>query len=234
MKVLLGYILIFIFSISTAFGSEPTSIKVTGKSYNYTVLIPKNWGVIPNDTLIKKFGKGTFDIGLYNLKNKNYFDGEFVQYIYLPTLNTLNQFPFEAITRDVKNSFDAEKNLQKKEDTHLVTHNFRANKEKFMFFIDGKIKSNKKDRICHQNVLLTKFGFLKIFYYDALGNSTHNNAYDDVFTKVSFPAQYKYAEPALKPNNYIWNIAIALTFGLVVYFGILYFSKIKQLFSKTH
>lgn len=209
-----------------------TIIKINGKSCNYSIELPANWDTIPADTLTKRFGKGVFDIGAYNLKNKSYFEGKFVQYLFLPTIKSLNQMTFEQIAKELKNSIDLENKQSPHEPIKNISNNFIADKESYSFRINCKLISGKKERNYTQIILLTKFGFLKIFSYEAFGTKPNNEQANDLLSKIKVSENYKYIEPASKSKFNIWNILIAFAIGLVVYYSILYAPKIKQLFTK--
>lgn len=232
MKKLFIPIVLFCLCVSHNVINASTVIKINGKSCNYSIDLPANWDTIPADTLSKRFGKGVFDIGAYNLKNKSYFEGEFVECLFLPTLKLLNQLTFEQITKELKNSIDIENKQSSHGPIKNVTNNFIADKESYTFRINGKLISGKKERNYTQIILLTKFGFLKIFSYEAVGPKRNNEQANDLLSKIKVSESYKYTEPISKSKLNIWNILIAFTIGLVVYYCILYAPKIKQLFKK--
>ena len=209
-----------------------TTIKINGKSCSYSIDLPANWDTIPADTLTKRFGKGVFDIGAYNLKNKSYFEGEFVQYLFLPTVKSLNQMTFEQIAKELKKSIDFENKQSPHGPIKNVTDNFIEDKESHSFRINSKLISGKKERNYTQIILLTKFGFLKIFSYEAVGTKPNNEQVNNLLSKIKVSESYQYTEPVSKSRFNIWNILIAFAIGLVVYYSILYAPKIKQLFTK--
>jgi len=209
-----------------------TTIKINGKSCNYSIELPANWDTIPADTLTKRFGKGVFDVGAYNMKNKSYFEGEFVQYLFLPTVKSLNQMTFEQITKELKKSIDFENKQFQEGQIRSISDNFIADKESHVFRINGKLISGKKERNYTQIILLTKFGFLKIFSYEAVGTKPNNEQVNNLLSKIKVSESYQYTEPVSKSRFNIWNILIAFAIGLVVYYGILFAPKIKQLFTK--
>jgi len=230
-KIFIPIVLLCLF-VSHNVINASTTIIINGKSCNYSIEMPANWDTIPADTLIKRFGKGMFDIGAYNLKNKSYFEGEFVQYLFLPTVKSLNQMTFEQIAKELKNSIDLENKQSPQGSIKNITDNFIADKESHLFRINGRLISGKKERNYTQIILLTKFGFLKIFSYEAVGAKPNNKGINNLLPKIKVSENYKYIEPASKSRFNIWNLLIALAIGLVVYYGILYAPKIKQLFTK--
>jgi hypothetical protein len=230
-KLFIPIVMLFLL-VSHNLINASTTIKINGKSCNYSIELPANWDTIPADTLTKRFGRGVFDIGTYNLKNKSYFEGGFVQYLFLPTLKSLNQMTFEQITEELKNSIDFENKQSPHGPIKNVTDNFIADKERHVFRINGKLISGKKERNYTQIILLTKFGFLKIFSYEAVGAKSNNEQVNDLLSKVEVSESYKYIEHASKSGFNIFNLLIAFAIGLVVYYGILYIPKIMQLFTK--
>ncbi len=208
------------------------TIKINGKSCNYNIIVPEGWDTIPADTLKSRFGKGLFDVGLYNTNSKSYFDGDYIQYIFLPTIKPLSQFTFAQITKDVQNGINIADKLPKKGEPRLITDNFNADKQNRLFYIAGKITSGTKERKYAQIIVPTKFGFLKIMYYAAKGAVANSITNDKLLATVNIPDNYRYTEPPSKFNLNIWHLLIAFAIGLAVYFSIQYAPKIKQLLTK--
>ena len=106
MRTLFVIIAFQFFSVSLILAIDKTTIKISGKGYNYIVTVPLGWDTIPTDTLKNRFGKGLFDVGLYESKSNNYFDGKYIQYVFMPTRNSLNQFSFDQISKEAHNSVE--------------------------------------------------------------------------------------------------------------------------------
>jgi len=68
-----------------------STLEIKNKNCEYSIKYLKGWHIIPSDTLNIRFGKGFVDAGFYNAKNENYFDGDYIQYIFIPTVKSLNQ-----------------------------------------------------------------------------------------------------------------------------------------------
>lgn len=232
MKTLVVLIVFQIFSVSLILATDTTTIKIKGKGYNYIVTVPFGWDTIPSDTLQSRFGKGLFDVGLYESKNNNYFDGKYIQYVFMPTRNTLNQFSFEQISKEAHNNVDVANKQPQTGKIRLTTNSIISDRDNHLIFINGKIISETKERNYAQIILLTKFGFLKIMQYEAKGTQAAKASYNDLLATVKIPNDLQYIEPSSKFKLNIWHIIIAFAIGLLVYFGIQYAPNVKQLLTK--
>ncbi|MBI9069238.1 MAG: hypothetical protein JEZ09_18215 [Salinivirgaceae bacterium] len=209
-----------------------STIEVNTKSCNYNIIVPEGWDTIPSDTLTNRFGKGLFDIGLYDSKSKSYFDGRYIQYVFMPTLNSLNQYTFAQIYKELQNSIEVSNKQPQTGQIRLITDTIKADRDNLLLFITGKIISETKERNFAQIILPTKFGFLKIMRYEARGEQSINTAYNDLLASVNIPDNFKYTEPTSRFNLNIWHVMIAFAIGMAAYFGIQYAPKIKQLVTK--
>lgn len=228
-------LVLFVLQISFglySFESKAISIKINGKSCNYSIEVPAGLDTIPSDTLINRFGKGFFDVGLYDSKSKGYFDGKYIQYVFMPSRNSLNQFSFAQISKEIQKSIDVAKKQPQTGKFRLITDNFKADQANHLLFITGSIVSGLKARKYVQIMLLTKFGFLKIMQYEALGVQTTNTSYNDLLASVNILDNFKYTEPPSRFNLNIWHLIIAFGLGLLVYFSIQYAPVIKQFLTK--
>lgn len=231
MRTLCVLIAFQLFSGLYNFASAAT-IEINGKSCNYNIIVPEGCDTIPADTLKSRFGKDLFDVGLYDSKSKDYFDGKYIQYVFMPTRNSLNQYTFAQIFKEIQNSIDIANKQPHAGKIRLITDNIKADRDNHLLFITGKIISETKERKYAQIMLLTKFGFLKIMRYEARGEQTINTAYNDLLASVNITNNFIYTEPPSRFNLTIWHIILAFSIGLAVYFSILYAPKIKQLITK--
>ena len=229
------FALLFLFGIICPL-SKAVTIEVKNKSCEYSIQIPSEWDTIPADTLNSRFGKGMIDIGLCKKENDAYFDGEYIQYNFLPTIKSLNQFSFKQIATDFKSSISQINRQKGKDSIRLVIQDFNVSVEQKCFYLNGKIKSNSKERRFSQCIIPTKFGFLKIIHFIAIrGDKNESNlSINGIYSKTTISDNYTYTEPSSKSNLTIWHLVLAFGIGLIVYFNIQYAPKIKQLFKKIN
>ena len=77
------------------------TIQVLQKSCKYTFVIPEGWDTIPRSVLMQKLPGYSIDAGLYPLQQQEYFKGNYILINFLPTIKTLNGFPFKQIEEDL-------------------------------------------------------------------------------------------------------------------------------------
>ena len=96
------------------------TIQVLQKSCKYTFVIPEGWDTIPRSVLMQKLPGYSIDAGLYPLQQQEYFKGNYILINFLPTIKTLNGFPFKQIEEDLVKM--NEKSLLPNTDTLRVTY----------------------------------------------------------------------------------------------------------------
>ena len=126
-KLLVVLLLLTAISLSTLLHAETINVKTS--ACNYKIIIPTGWDTIPTDTIRLILKNDLINIGIYK-KNNDYFTGGFIQYIFIPTVKSLNQFSFSQITEDIQNGLD--KIIKKSKNSKIVLKydNFFADKEK--------------------------------------------------------------------------------------------------------
>jgi hypothetical protein len=234
LKNTLTIIVIHFLSFSYGFPIAETTIEIKGKSCKYNIIVPYGWDTIPVDTLQKKFGKYVYDAGLYfSANNQKYFDGEYIQYSFLATNISLSQFSFAQIVSEFRGGVSSkDKLLGTDKTTELSIDNFIEDIDNKVFYISGKIYSSISEREYNQMLIPTKFGILKVIHYKAKNGTIKSVTDSDLFATVIINPDFKYIEPSPKSNLNIWHIAVAFAIGLVVYFIIQYYPKIRQSSSK--
>ncbi len=230
MRRLIFIMILQLIQVSYCASCHATNLEIKNKNCEYSVQCPTGFDTIPIDTLSNRFGLGLIDAGFFNTKNESYYDGEYIQYIFLPTVKSLNQFSFKQLAADFSKSIKTGENQKQTDTLSLFTTNFKIDIIQQCFYISGKIKKNIKEIFFSQVVIPTKFGFLKVIRYsknqeDGLGEDTFTK---DVISNTQIAANFKYAEPAQKTNLSIWKIVIAFSMALSVYFIILNYPKIRK------
>ncbi len=210
------------------------TIKIEKPSCAYITHIPAGWDTIPEVILHDRFGKDIIDIGIFNKNNETYFEGEHIEYIFIPTAKSLNNFSFKQIAKDLKGNISHTDNQLSVDSIQLFTNNITVLEEQNCFYISGTIKSNVNEVNFSQGIILTKFGFLKIIYYSSLQKKKDDN---DVFIQnivanTLIDEDFIYTEP-LASKLTILHFILAFSIGLVVYVIIQYAPKLKQLLSKN-
>lgn len=214
--------------------SFATTIEIKNKSCEYTVQVTSGWDTIPRDTLNNRFGIDVIDIGLYYKDNETYFEGEYMQFVFLPTVKSLNNFSFKQIVKDFKGSVSQTNNQSKVDSIYLLTHDFIVSEEQMCLYIYGTVKSDLKERSSIQAIIPAKFGFLKIIYYGSINEPKNENNFSiqKVVENTKICGNYSYSEPLAKSKLTIWHFVLAFCISFIVYVIIQYMPKLKQLLSK--
>ena len=209
-----------------------STLEIKNKNCEYSIKHLKGWHIIPSDTLDIRFGKGFVDAGFYNAKNENYFDGDYIQYIFLPTVKSLNQFSFKQLSDNFSkigsNNIPKTFTQNKKDTISLVANDFKIDKLQQCFCISGKIKSNIKEINFAQIVIPAKFGFLKVIHYSKNKGISNDVFFHDIISNTKISDDFKYSAFPSKFHLTAWQIVIAFCIGLAVYFTIIYFPKIRK------
>lgn len=204
-----------------SFPGNAAMIKIDNKSCEYSIQVPNGWETIPEDTLKARFGKNVIDAGLYKKGSNTYFEGEYIQYVFLPTAKSLNQFSFKKLTKNFKRGI-SQSVPQDKDSIRLITENTSVSEEQKCFYIKGTIKSNSIKRSFTQCILPTKFGFLKIIHYRAINKEESELTIEDIYSNTEISDSYFYNGPPSKSSLSVWHIVLAFGIGLVVYIIIQY------------
>lgn len=208
-------------------------LDIQNKNCKYTIVFPTGCDTIPVDTLNNRFGNGTVDAGFYDTSHNSYFDGEYIQYIFLPTTKTLNQFAFKQLADDFSKSVKIGETQKQTDSLSVVTTTFEVDDVKQCFYVSGKFITDIKEIDFNQVVIPTKFGLLKVIRYSKNNCDGMDAFTQEVIANTRIADNFKYTEPPSKFNLNLWKIAIAFAFAIAVYFIILYFPNLrKKLISK--
>ncbi|QZE15063.1 hypothetical protein K4L44_04335 [Halosquirtibacter laminarini] len=202
-------------------------LNIQNKNCKYTIVFPMGCDTIPVDTLNNRFGNGTVDAGFFDTSNNSYFDGEYIQYIFLPTTKTLNQFTFKQLADDFSRSVKIGETQKQTDSLSLVTTDFVVDDIKQCFFVSGKFITDIKEVDFNQVVIPTKFGLLKVIRYSKNSDEGNDAFTQEVIANTKIAENFKYSRPQSKKIG-VWQLVIAFLIGLAVYFSTLYFPKIKN------
>ena len=232
MKMLLIILVFQLLQVEYIVPDYASTLDIKNKNCEYSIKIMKGWETIPLDTINHRFGKGLIDAGFYNTKNASYFDGEYIQYIFIPTLKSLNQFSFKQLSdnfsKNVSKNIPKTYTQNKKDTISLVANDFKIDKLQQWFYISGKIKSKIKEMNFAQIVIPAKFGFLKVIRYTKDQGISDDAFFHDIISNTKISDDFKYVESPSKFKLTAWQIVLAFCIGLAVYFTILYLPKIKK------
>ncbi len=203
-------------------------LDIQNKNCKYTIVFPAGFDTIPMDTLNNRFGIGTVDAGFYDTSNNNYFDGEYIQYVFLPTTKTLNQFPFKQLANDFSKSVKIGETQKQTDSLGLVTTAFEVDDIKQCFYVSGKFITDIKEIDFNQVVIPTKFGLLKVIRYSKNSCDGMNAFTQEVIANTRIADNFKYSQPSSESKLNLWKIAIAFAFAIAVYFIILYFPNLRK------
>lgn len=206
------------------------TIQVLQKSCKYTFVIPEGWDTIPRSVLMQKLPGYSIDAGLYPLQQQEYFKGNYILINFLPTIKTLNGFPFKQIEEDLVKM--NEKSLLPNTDTLRVTYKGTESKKLDGYCHVYTLSSIVKDSValeCVQDLLLTKFGYVSLSGYQKEGGKYALSELLDIMTRnIQIQQPYKYVESASKQHITCVQMIVSVCIGLLAYIIIILFSKRKK------
>lgn len=206
------------------------TIQVLQKSCKYTFVIPEGWDTIPRSVLMQKLPGYSIDAGLYPLQQQEYFKGNYILINFLPTIKTLNGFPFKQIEEDLVKM--NEKSLLPNTDTLRVTYKGTESKKLDGYYHVYTLSSIVKDSValeCVQDLLLTKFGYVSLSGYQKEGGKYALSELLDIMTRnIQIQQPYKYVESASKQHITCVQMIVSVCIGLLAYIIIILFSKRKK------
>lgn len=206
------------------------TIQVLQKSCKYTFVIPEGWDTIPRSVLMQKLPGYSIDARLYPLQQQEYFKGNYILINFLPTIKTLNGFPFKQIEEDLVKM--NEKSLLPNTDTLRVTYKGTESKKLDGYYHVYTLSSIVKDSValeCVQDLLLTKFGYVSLSGYQKEGGKYALSELLDLMTRnIQIQQPYKYVESASKQHITCVQMIVSVCIGLLAYIIIILFSKRKK------
>jgi len=197
----------------------PERIPVQVQSCKFSVTVPEGWDTIPQSALAQKLGKGVAVMGLYPKGKTDYFEEKYMVLSFLPTLNSLNNLPCKAIYDELKGMMK-QNSIPNNDSIHVVYNGMDSLSAGDKFQIQSNTTIYKDSAIvnCQQILLLSRFGYICIAYYD---KNEIPSASDTVLQKliqdIDIDNDYVYVEPHNEPTFTPGKIAIALGIGVLVY-----------------
>jgi len=205
-------------------------IPVQVQSCKFSVAVPEKWDTIPQSALDQKLGKGVAVLGLYPKDQVDPFRERYIILSFMPTVKGLNSLSYDAIFENLKEM--NEKNHMPDTDSLRVVYNGMerfSNDGKFWICTSITVYKDSVNVNCLQNLLLSKFGYINVTYYD---KSYITPDYEDVVQKmtqnIDVDDDYLYVEPQKESAFTPGKIAIALGVGILVYLMMVLLDKRKK------
>lgn len=229
MNAMLKVWIIIMLSFVAIYTYGQDTIQVLQKSCKYTFVIPEGWDTIPKSVLVQKLPGYSIDAGLYPLQQQEYFKGNYILINFLPTIKTLNGFPFKQIKEDL---VKMNNNLLPDTDTLRVIYKGTESKKLDGYCHVYTLSSIVKDSValeCVQDLLLTKFGYVSLSGYQKEDGKYALSELLDIMTQsVQIQQAYKYVEPTPKQHFTLLQVIVSVCIGLLTYVVITLFSKRKK------
>jgi len=205
------------------------AVTILNKGCNYSINIPEGWDTIPNTVLQEKLKQYNADLGIYPITQKDYFNGNYALFVFVPTIKTLNLLTFEQIV--------SEQEKQKKQgeinnDT-LHVRFIQAYPEvkdgAYSIYRYYKAQHRSDSLNTCQALRLTKFGYVMVLAYqkDIAGTIPIEKVSALLSGSISVQPDYIYSEPQKKGIS-LKHILISLAIGVLAYVVITVISKIKK------
>ena len=224
-------ILFLLIAESTVFLALANEIGVNTNDCIYSVICPQGWTEIPTDSITEHFKGVPFDVGLHNSTDTKYFAKSYLQYVFLKSQESLNQFSFIEIAKEAQKSIDYTIENPKIGDNIFKVTKYKIDKEQQLFFLQGTISNKDKTKHFLQVMKPTKHGYIKAMLYSPFENEIPLS-YVEVAGTVKVYDEYKYVEPKQGEVLNVKNGVFAVLLSLLVFAIIQFTPKIKQKFTR--
>lgn len=205
-------------------------IYVQVQSCKFSFTVPEGWDTIPHSEIAKKLGKDIAVLGLYPNGQEEYFRNEYVIMSFLPTVECLNNMPFEKIVENLEKMNGQKSNMSQSDTIRIAYHGMSSstNDNRFQIHTSMTIYKDSVKMNCLQNLLLTKFGYVSVAYYEKKQTC---RKYSDVMQKIILGVKihddYIYIEPQKESVFTPVKIAMSIGIGVLVYLIMVLFDKKK-------
>lgn len=229
-KLFLFQLILFAIAFSTPelVKSAPKSVSLTNAACKYDVTIPEGWDTIPQAILKEKITQYSIDSGIYPIDQEDYFKGNYVLFVFTPSLKSLSSFSFNEIVQEIAAQNE---HSEIENDTLKVTLvNFYPEIKDSTYSIHShfQIRHNADLLRNAQMLRLTKFGYVSVLAYTTpAGLLLPDEIVTLLSDAISVQPDYIYSEPEKRGLNRT-HILISLAVGILVYVLIAGFSKLKK------
>lgn len=203
------------------------TVNIKQKSCKYNITIPEGWDSIPHDTITKKLGNVNIDLALYKKDSSGYFNDCYILIGFAPTTKALSQYSFKDIVKGLKTQ--SKQTTSSLNDTIKVeTNEVESSTDNDVYRIATLTTILKNDnRIdCLQNLIVTKFGYLSVaFYQKGSSTSVSKKVVEKLISQIKIEDDYKYTEPKTGSLFSPIKIGITIGIGLLVYFMIIFIDR---------
>lgn len=228
-RLFLGVIILPMILFANAAGVKER-IPVQLKSCKFSVTVPEGWDTIPQSALAQKLGEDVAVMGLYPEGKSDYFEEKYMILSFLPTVKSLNNLPFKEIFDEMK-GMTKQSSIPNNHSLRVVYNGIErfSNEGKFWIRTSMAVCKDSASINCLQNLLLSKFGYISVTYYDKnFVASDPENAVQKIVQDIEVDNEYKYDEPQEETAFTPTKIAIAVGVGIFVYLIIVLFDKRKK------
>jgi hypothetical protein len=220
MKLKILYIFVLGFMWGNLFASG--EVPITHPSCKYTVQYPEGWDTVPLDTIKNRLKNTAFDLGIYPVSQKHYFDGNYILTGFMPVMRSLSSFTFDQIVRDVTAQNKQSEIVSDTMDVRFVKIVPDAGNRCLHSYF-----SIRKDTVTLENcqsLYLTKFGYVTVLFYRKADAIPLDEILGQMNGLIQIHPDYRYTEPEKKGIT-LRHIIISLAIGLLVYALISIFTK---------
>lgn len=205
-------------------------IPVQVKSCKFSIPVPESWDTIPQNALEQKLGKGVAILGLYPKEQALFFEEKYIILSFMPTVKGLNSMSFDTIFDKLKEM--NERNRMPDTDSLRIIYNGmdRFSKDgKFWIRTSMTVCMDSANVNCVQNLLLSKFGYISVAYYDkSFVTPDFENTIQKMVQGIDVDDDYVYVESHKDSAFTPAKIAIALGVGILVYLIMVLLDKRKK------
>ncbi|MBO5641836.1 MAG: hypothetical protein J5900_05315 [Prevotella sp.] len=203
------------------------TVNIKQKSCKYSITIPEGWDSIPHDTITKKLGNVNIDLALYKKDSSGYFDDCYILIGFAPTTKSLSQYSFKDIVKGLR-TLSKQTTSSLNDTIKVETNEVESSTDNDVYKITtlATILKNNNKVDCLQNLIVTKFGYITVaFYQKGSGSSVSKEVVDKLISQIKIEDDYKYTEPQTESLFSPIKIGITIGIGLLVYFMIIFIDR---------
>lgn len=201
------------------------TVNIKQKSCKYSITIPEGWDSIPHDTITKRLGNVNIDLALYKKDGRGYFNDCYILIGFAPTTKALSQYSFKDIVKEVR-TLSKQTTSSSNDTINVETNDVEGSMDNDVYRITNltTILKNGNKIDCLQNLIVTKFGYLSVAFYQK-GSGTSKKVVEKLISQIKIEDDYKYTEPKTGSLFSPIKIGITIGIGLLVYFMIIFIDR---------
>lgn len=217
--------LVFLFGTNM---SASMTIPVSNGYCKYSITLPQGWDTIPRTVLQANLNMANIDLAIYPISQKKYFRGNYVVFMFTPTLKPLTEFSFKQITEEIGKQSKQGEIVNDTLNIHLIKSYTESQGGIYSMYSYYKIIHASDSLENCQKMYLTKFGYISVLSYKKVDGQFSLDGMSFLLADViSVQPDYAYIEPARNEITLL-HLLISIGIGVIVYGLITFLPKLKN------